>query len=632
MNDDSNATTRDADPLQLRGELTHELKVPEYSRAAGPVSSSTRQVLHLGLRRRSLTPARPDPQTPPLTGQWESLGGPGGPITVCINRAGKHIECWISRVGFFNASIDSMPSVDGTPMRRVFAFGGDLEQNGTSFRMYESEDAAQRTLARLKTEGDNVTLVWDLPQGKRQFVLQRRTDRPTLSDHFFRLAGAGHADLQRAEWTPLLSTQLAWLNAQLNSAKLDELFREMLANQKNLIGLGAMNRVSRIIRAAVDGDPSQRTHALDRRLMSQAAAAVLSSRTLKHNGKTGTYYGWMRGVVNDLHDAGLSSQIPSTLRDDARMDIPGEGATLYKYELETNSAGAGAEFVVGLAGQIGSMTIRKVSPGPVETHTYQFFLASVSAGLSVGVGKGGINKATFESSNYWRAEDFLGPIETIGASASGGVVFGLEAGVSMLKIHGNGRHQPLSIDTGGASVAYGIGVGVDVIQAGGGYVYLEQDAKQRQEIAEDPILAVKDQTYEVSETVEDAVHFALGDAWLTETGRSYLRRLAAKELRWFMEPGAHLGIVGHTDRVDDEKSNMELSRLRAKNVVQGLKDILGEQCRVQLENPSFVRVLGMGETQAKELKRRDGFPWQPDRRVELVLNAVLVGRLTGGGS
>jgi outer membrane protein OmpA-like peptidoglycan-associated protein len=288
--------------------------------------------------------------------------------------------------------------------------------------------------------------------------------------------------------------------------------------------------------------------------------------------------------------------------------------------------------VVGIAGQIGSMTIRKVSPGPVETHTYQFFLASVSAGLSVGVGKGGINKATFESSNYWRAEDFLGPIETIGASASGGVVFGLEAGVSMLKIHGNGRHQPLSIDTGGASVAYGIGVGVDVIQAGGGYVYLEQDAKQRQEIAEDPLLAVKDQSYEVPGTVEESVHFALGDAWLTETGRAYLRRLAAKELRWFMEPGTHLGIAGHTDRVDDEKSNIELSRLRAKNAVQGLKDILGEQCRVQLENPRFVQVLGMGEAKAKELKRRDGFPWQPDRRVELVLNAVLVGRLTGGGS
>jgi outer membrane protein OmpA-like peptidoglycan-associated protein len=139
----------------------------------------------------------------------------------------------------------------------------------------------------------------------------------------------------------------------------------------------------------------------------------------------------------------------------------------------------------------------------------------------------------------------------------------------------------------------------------------------------------RDDCYTAGHTAATEVHFPLGDSWLTELGRQHIRFVCAKELRWLREPDTRLGIIGHTDRVDDEESNQVLSERRSKNTLQAFEDILAEDFGVDTDDPQITQVFGMGEQEAKKAGRRDGFPWQADRRVEVVLNGRLIASQPG---
>jgi outer membrane protein OmpA-like peptidoglycan-associated protein len=126
--------------------------------------------------------------------------------------------------------------------------------------------------------------------------------------------------------------------------------------------------------------------------------------------------------------------------------------------------------------------------------------------------------------------------------------------------------------------------------------------------------AIKD--YQASSFgLQHDVHFCLDSALLTEDARQALRIMLATELPAFESKTSHVTVFGHTDRVASDAYNLRLSELRAKNVEQAIKDVLG----TRLAAPIFAK--GLGEVSAR-LDPADIHP--PSRRVDVLVNARLV--------
>jgi outer membrane protein OmpA-like peptidoglycan-associated protein len=134
----------------------------------------------------------------------------------------------------------------------------------------------------------------------------------------------------------------------------------------------------------------------------------------------------------------------------------------------------------------------------------------------------------------------------------------------------------------------------------------------------------------VTKRTSDNVHFEFGSALLKGRGRYQVRVFCSVWLRWLESARSMLRIVGHADTVDTREHNTELSVMRAKNVRQAIKDILGPKLAIP---DSAIPTDGLGEMEADEDKalreRAIGHPLRdtPDvrfRRVVVELNGQCV--------
>jgi len=159
-----------------------------------------------------------------------------------------------------------------------------------------------------------------------------------------------------------------------------------------------------------------------------------------------------------------------------------------------------------------------------------------------------------------------------------------------------------------------------------------------------------------------STHFRLGSALLASDGKQDLGRFCAQELALFNHPSSSLEIFAHTDTVDCQSRNVQLSALRGLNVLFAIHDILGDSMKIpchpipqdprNASDPNFeydteqgtgpdmrmwaprcppanqsqanaVWIYPLGETQARD----EGAPQQcalnEYRRVDLVLNGML---------
>lgn len=118
----------------------------------------------------------------------------------------------------------------------------------------------------------------------------------------------------------------------------------------------------------------------------------------------------------------------------------------------------------------------------------------------------------------------------------------------------------------------------------------------------------------------DLVQFQLGSATVTKTGRDFLRLFAADELALLRDPLAHVRIDGFADRVGPRPYNLQLSEMRAKNIEQALRDILGDDLAARVETAAH------GEAFLESMAQLfpDETPDESWRRGFVTLNATLV--------
>ncbi len=190
-------------------------------------------------------------------------------------------------------------------------------------------------------------------------------------------------------------------------------------------------------------------------------------------------------------------------------------------------------------------------------------LANLGAGTY-----GFISKGTAVTYANWLQENFRGSALWIDVSAFGALGAGPSYGIiSELLVYGDKNWEPLSFDFSGFSWALGFGIG------GAGKIYYGDIIPHGTKVkVPSPKIS-----FPVTSTTEAEIHFDLGCSVIEPEGRNAIRRMCAQELYFMHSPNSFLQIYAYTDRVGCALRNIELSLLRAMNVLQAIKDTMGKR-------------------------------------------------------
>jgi len=179
--------------------------------------------------------------------------------------------------------------------------------------------------------------------------------------------------------------------------------------------------------------------------------------------------------------------------------------------------------------------------------------------------------------------------------------------------YGNRKELPrMEVSTSPFSVTAGVEYHAEV-QAKWGYLFGGPGARVQD-------FKLSEQRYDAVFGNTAAAHFAPDDAVLNPAARGLLRFFCAAELKSLSSEAASLRIIGYTDTTASDAHNLRLSKLRAQNALQAIKDILGPKLRAQVDEASGV--VGLGEGPA----RRDIPDNTSDlrhRRVEIELDGAI---------
>jgi subtilisin family serine protease/outer membrane protein OmpA-like peptidoglycan-associated protein len=222
----------------------------------------------------------------------------------------------------------------------------------------------------------------------------------------------------------------------------------------------------------------------------------------------------------------------------------------------------------------------------------------------------------------WTERDIPGSVETVFAKV-GGSAPGVKLGAGAWFMHIFGSNYLPYMTVLGTDLSANLKLDdkfkLDVINLGGlwGEIY-SKDLPDK-----DYSKFVSTTNYVADYKLQDDVHFCLGSSLLTEDARQALRIVCAHELAGFMSPDSTLKIVGHTDRVDTEARNYELSEMRAKNSLVVIRDVLGSSFQIP-DDPAHLIHEGKGEEEAAKAQPNGQNPDPRFRRVDIFLNSRLV--------
>jgi outer membrane protein OmpA-like peptidoglycan-associated protein len=623
-------------------------KPPPLAHRNGP----TRAVVRIAPADRRVEEPRPDPQTPDITGRYQSDGArdqPGKPAFLLhVNQAGKHIEALLVR-------LPSPGTGTGITQQRL---AGDLKDDG-AFLVYSVTDSSEAS-GKLRLHGQDLIVdlpICDCPQNT---TFHLREQRPTFLDAALEslievqetLLGPDPTSTmvaERSEILPLSDAQML----RLEEAFSDNAVRPFL-EKRYQVGSGstsvdAFDRVNTtdeldkyVGQALGHGWPRQQLP-----MVREYAKTILASHPITLNSSRRSQLQWVedmatnaiveaQGLVNDRSSArsfrnlrdllGISAEVGSGVvhQYQIAVDLEAEDTTIEWLKLNA--------FHVRV--YYGTLRVEKTAPKAWSGKTpisFQFRLAG--GGVLAGKGAAAALKAagSFSSNSDWAPADFAG----WAILHDGGVwaakklplmkdAVGLGYRDPCLVLKGRGNHPEAFITLHGASqVREGFGAEYDC--AVGRIAAIGEDLSKI-DYSRPPTRI----DLPVDRRESEDVHFDFGSALLKGLGRQQVRIFCARWQRWLGSPLSTLRIVGHADTVDTEERNKDLSEMRAKNVLQAIKDVLGQ--RFALPAASIV-LEGYGEKEADIDKQAQeqaaGHPLRdrPDRRfrrVDVYLNGRCV--------
>lgn len=577
----------------------------------------------LARARRSLAPAQPDPQTPKIGGRWQDESGK---FNAMINQAGSHIECWVTPASTLLGIA-----------RRVFRLGGDRTSD-RDFSLYVYPDPTQASgkVRLLAVDKLQMTLT---SQGVTQTstlvpIDATRPGRPTLSDAALALLPSEAAIFKVEEQFPLTRQERQLLKDKLGVPALAPLINNWLN-----VGSGT-NVADRIEREKAAGELDAYIgkvfavfHPESIPLVRERARNVVAVETLTFEKTQRTVLDWLSRIVNQNDQEGFNVSKTPNMKDFLGLGVS-KRTQPFLYQVEYFVEGFSGDFGIGLGGFVGFIVVTK-RDGPNPTNKilfkqqYEMWFGGISGGLSAGFQIGMLSSGSGTSFVDYAPADIPGWVTFIDGSAKAGAGIGPAGGIGGMEIHGNGAQPTLFIDTSGVTAVGGNVQGFAGLYAGAELGFsagriLKIGNKFPKRTFETRIPSTD---YAVDAKANAQVHFALGDAFLTPQGRQLLRIFCAAELATLTVAGSSLDLEGHADRIDTAQRNNELSLLRAKNVVQAVKDVLGSALSITDDR---IATRGLGERRAAEAHDLDGSVNPNFRKVEIVLDGRLSVTFVGG--
>jgi outer membrane protein OmpA-like peptidoglycan-associated protein len=332
-------------------------------------------------------------------------------------------------------------------------------------------------------------------------------------------------------------------------------------------------------------------------------------------GSTRSAWDWAL-IVASMH-AGFTRELQERLGVRPGALQLGPGAPVHKYRYLTAVLGVGGDVGLGLGLFLGLMVIEKLAP---DTWGAQYFtvLGAGSFGVSAGFSVGQVSAwSEFPSPIDWTSGNFEGPYLTGGVAQNVALGGGPQIQYGgVLILFGDHSLPPLVVPADGWALTLGASVslgemGYQMGRLWGGKEQAIRAASERQ----------KPLDTSARYATGSAVHFDVDDPSLTAAGRQAVREMVATHRAALTGAGSTLKVDGYASTTGTEAHNERLSQLRAANVLQAVRDVIGVPDALP---PGQATAEGHGEAAARAMGVPDRTEDPAWRRVDVSLDGRVV--------
>lgn len=573
-------------------------------------NAATQRVLaNRGLAQRRIEDRAPDAPLPErtalrVTGSYEAIE-PGGNnrITLQLNQAGYYIQGWYQRREYngrrqrmIQHTMEATMIEDNADnvvyaYKRLNSNGEEVSSGLITFR--NTDDGVQ---AEMRSDS------WS--KAFRQTSTSARPPEAALEN----LPENVREEITASVEAPLDSNEEEILQSRCQHLK--ALLRQYLGESRMM-----RMAISTNLNAAVN-EIFQMFAPQQIPLVRHRLKGMLISENYTNNGTQRSFWNWLHVVV--IEQANYTAAIQNHLE----IRPEGDGETQHRYRYMISVAGLSGDFVVGVAGFAGVITIEKLEPEP-WSRDYGIAFGQVSGGLSVGVTTGYVLPWTeFETMVPWGPENFEGWFAMSGAAASGSAaVGGGYSPAGFLNFHGDGTYESLMVPTATGFAEMGAHAGIEISEAIGYIGNGRDEALEHLHGRVTPGTAPAPLEGGGADAGERTIHFEVDDPSLSADGMEAIRQMCAQHLMTFQQPNSRLQVDGYTSTTGEDAHNLRLSELRALNTVQFIRDVLGEDFRLPEDH---ITTAGHGETPARDTGEADETENEAWRKVEVRLNGNVV--------